>query len=154
LVESSRGSSPWAAAMSAMERSITVVEMGSSIVSAGSPRAPPAAPEAATASRWMRLLAVVALCVPSDFTATSRALSSADWVAWCTADCHEDGSSFMPWSMGAPASAESFAAMPGCSRMSFARLSSTRSSGVRPVNTWIGSWAMTYRQRRTAGVPR
>jgi hypothetical protein len=101
-----RGSSPSLAAMSAMERRMIVVERGSSMPRAAMPKAPPIAPEVATAILCMRLLASRAPAatglLPRLFTATSNAFSSAFSVALCTAPCRRLGSIFMPFSTGAP----------------------------------------------------
>ena len=81
LVSRCRGFSPSLAAMSAIERSISVVESGSSHESAASPKAPPAAPEAAAATRWKRSCDADRGRSPSEVTATSSAFMSAASVA-------------------------------------------------------------------------
>ena len=136
MVSRWRGFSPSAAAMSAIERSMSVVEIGSSQLSARMPNAPPAAPEAAAANLCMRSLdGFAGPSAPSEVTAMSSALRSAASVAWWTLDCRRAGNIFRPFSTGDPTMFESFAAMPGFSSSCFARLSSSRSAFGRDMVT-------------------
>jgi hypothetical protein len=111
-----------------MERSMSPVDIGSSTPSAAMPKAPPIAPEVATAILWSLSDDDRRALPPRLRTASSSAFMSAFEVASCTPFCQRAGMRAMPLSSGAPASAESFAARPGCSRMRFAPRSSSSSS--------------------------
>ena len=117
--------SGWAA-MSAIERRMRPVDIGSSMVSAAAPKKPPAAPVAAAAAVWKRRPVNLGLS-PRVKTATSSAFMSAASVALWTVFCTGAGSNFMPFSMGEPRIAAKRAASPGCSRVILARLRSASS---------------------------
>ena len=107
--------SPSLRPMSAIERSITVVDTGSSIASAESPKAPPTAPVAASV-----ILCSVFAAGPSPrssivATATSRARVRALRAATLSAPDQLAGSSSSPFSIGVPSRLVSRAARLGCS---------------------------------------
>jgi len=122
-----RGFSPSLAAMSAIDRSMSVVESGSSQPSAASPKAPPAAPEAAAAMRWNLSCEVSLGRSPREVTATSSAFMSAASVALWTPLLPRGRQHLHALLHRGASIEESLAARPGFSSSALARLRSARS---------------------------
>ena len=124
--------------MSAIERSMMMVETGSSIGSVANPNAPPNAPDATA-----RLLCRSREPAPgASFMVSTATLSAASRPLWVAAEmiCVAPGGSAMASrSSGLPTMPASRAGKPGCSSASTAARSAFRSSAdsgtVTPVGT-------------------
>ena len=127
--------SPSLLAISAIERSMMVVETGNSMASAARPNTPPTAPDTPAAILCKRSLEREVPTLPSqakDLTATSSAFINAASDASCTVFCTRAGSIAMPRSIGEPSIAEARAARPGFSSSVLARFNAARSALDKP----------------------
>jgi len=133
----SERSSPALRAMSAINRSMMIVETGSSMGSVAKPKAPPAAPEAVTKALWKS-------CDPARGgwcmvrSAAGSAISSALEVAVVIACEADAGSAYPISSIGLPTMLASRAAKPGCSSKATALRSAARSFSVMPAKSNTG----------------
>jgi hypothetical protein len=113
-------SSPSLRAMSAIDLSMIVVETGSSMTNAGSPKAPPPAPLAIAAILCQISLESNWPFLPKVMRAAPRAVPKALFVASLTTVENFAGRYFIPFSIGLPMAAVIFAVRPGVSRSRFA----------------------------------
>src|SRR5206468_6383745 len=127
FTDADRKSCPSLRAMSAIERSMKVLETGSSTGTAANPNAPAKPPEAPTRILWSFSEAIVRGRFPKDATATSSARIKARRAAECTASVQPCGNSLKPFSIGVPTRFASRMASPGFSNSDFAVRKSCKS---------------------------